>query len=543
MLRVSFSVLFLCAALLPAGLGISMAENGLETGFVVICPINGMVDDGMAVIVKRAIRDAAEAKALIFVIDTPGGMVDSAIEISNTILEAECRTIAYIKGMGAISAGALIAYSCDDMIMAPGTNIGASAPVMMGAEPSAEFNEKTKSFLRSRYRALGEEKGHPPLIGEAMVDAKTEVLGYRDADGRYRFVRGESRGPALEPEAPTAADPAQQTVERALETVGTQARDLVRRVLDGAPAVPDSGDTSTEGDPETSLDEAPAPESVEVVSAAGELLTLTSDEALRFGVVKSKADDIEEMLEQENLASARRIEIVPTWAEKMFRWLTSPMISSLLLLCGIGGIYMELKTPGFGIPGIVGMCCLALFFVSYLIIGLADWVDVLLVAAGIGLIAVELFFLPGFGVVGSTGILCLVIGFYMTLTRVPIPQYEWDYVRLWDAGQILATTSALFFAFVIATWKVFPRTPFFRWLVLATEQQVDAGYVVQTAEDARLAVGLKGSATTMLRPSGRGRFEGKTYDVVTRGEFIAPGCPIEIIEVKGNRYVVKERTP
>lgn len=542
MTRVVFSILLVCAALLPSNNGFSMAENDTETGVVVLCPIDGMVDDGMAVIVKRAVKEAAQTKALIFIIDTPGGLVDSAIEISNTILEAECRTIAYIKGMGAISAGALIAYSCDDMVMAPGTNIGASAPVMMGAEPSDEFNEKTKSFLRSRYRALGEEKGHPPLLGEAMVDAKVEILGYRDAEGRYRFVRGESRTSSREPEAPAAKDPAQQTVEKALETVGTQARDMVRRLLDSAPGEPAPEGTAPSD--ESAPEEAPPPsESLEVVSAAGELLTLTSDEALHFGVIKSKADNVDELLEQENLASARRIEIVPTWAEIIFRWLTSPIISSLLLLCGIGGIYMELKTPGFGIPGIIGLSCLALFFGSYLIIGLADWLDVLLVVTGTALIAVELFLLPGFGVVGSTGILCLAIGFYMTLTRVPIPQYDWDYVRLWDAGQILATTSALFLAFVIATWKVFPRTPFFRWLVLASEQQVDAGYVVQTEEDARMAVGLQGTATTMLRPSGRGRFEAKTYDVVTRGEYIEPGRPIEIIEVKGNRYVVKERTP
>ena len=129
-------------------LGAQAQEAPAPEAFIVVCPIEEMVDDGMAVIVERAIEEARGAAALIFHVDTPGGLVDAAIEISNSILNAPCPTIAYLDGMGAISAGALISYSCDHIVMAPATNIGASAPVLAGGQEAAPtMDKKAKSFF------------------------------------------------------------------------------------------------------------------------------------------------------------------------------------------------------------------------------------------------------------------------------------------------------------------------------------------------------------------------------------------------------------
>lgn len=502
-----------------------------SAGFVVVCPVEGMVDDGMAVVVKRAVEEARGAAAIVFKVDTPGGLVDSAIEISGTILGASCRTIAYVTGMGAISAGALIAYSCDEIIMAPATNIGASAPVIMGAaEPSEEFNEKTRSYLRSRYRALGEEKGHEPLLGEAMVDAKIAVLARRDAEGKFVFLRVDKEAPpsASTPEVITFLDSAR----KALGKDTTEAlRDLVEKMA-GTP-----GETAAPAPSAT--EPVVLPDGTEIVSRAGELLTLSSREAEYYGLIPTIAEALDEVLAFNNLAGTRIVEIEPTWSERLFRWLTSPLISGLLLLFGIGGLYIEIKTPGFGLPGIIGVTCLAIFFGSYLVIGLANWIDILLVLAGLALILIEIFVTPGFGLIGVSGILCLLAGFYLALTRVTIPQYSWDFQRLEGAGQTVFVSGVLFAVFVVATWKLFPKTPFFRWIVLAQSQPAAQGYVVQTSEEQR-AIGQRGRSITMLRPAGRGRFGNKTYDVVTQGEFVEPDRPIEIVEVAGNRYVVIE---
>ncbi len=514
-------------------------------GFVVVCPIEEMVDDGMAVIVERAVREAEGAAALIFEVDTPGGRVDSAIEITKSIMSADCPTIAQVQGMGAISAGALISYACDHIVMASGTNIGASAPIIMGgAEPSEEVNEKTKSFLRGRYRALGEEKGHSPLLGEAMVDAGVELRGYMEEDGTFAIFRVDrdsedgARGRGFSERFDELKRLVREESPESLEEfLADEAIEIVRQILKEDEVAPEDAAAQRDEDEQAEI----LSDGTELICGAGELLTLTSNEAWRYGLIPVKCNSLAETMSYHGYHGMGVKRITPTWSEALFRWLTSPMISGLLLMLGVGGLYIEIRTPGVGLPGIIGAVCLAIFFGSYLVIGLADWVDILLVVVGIALIAAEVFLIPGFGVAGVAGGVCLVAGLYLSLTRVPIPQYAWDFDRLEDAGQTLFTAAVTFAALTLVSWKILPKTPFARWLVLSNAQLATAGYVVQTEAQTTAAMGLRGVSASMLRPAGRGRFGLRRYNVVTRGEFIEKGRPIEIIEAEGNRYVVVER--
>ncbi|HNR30381.1 MAG TPA: hypothetical protein PKI11_05790, partial [Candidatus Hydrogenedentes bacterium] len=389
----------------------------LPDEFIVLCPINDEIDDGVAVVVERAVREAAGARAIVFLIDTPGGRVDSAIDITEHIMGARCRSVAFIHKMGAISAGALISFACDDIVMSPASNIGAALPFVPGMEPNVSLDEKSRSFVRAKFRALGEAKGHDPLLGEAMVDPDVALYGYRDADGRF-------------------------VIEKDLRA-GSQE--------EGGEEGPPPG----------------LPAEARLISPRGNLLTLTAEEAIEFGLIEVKAKDEEEVLGHFGWAELRRVVITPTWAEALFGFLTSPLISSLLLMCGLGGLYFEVRTPGFGLPGIIGLTCLALFFGAQFIIGLADWMDVLLVLAGVVLLGVEIFVLPGFGIAGMAGIGCLFAGLYLSLTRVPVPQYTWDFVRLSEAVQTLATAAIALTAIMLISWFYLPRTRLLNWLVLA----------------------------------------------------------------------------
>jgi membrane-bound serine protease (ClpP class) len=516
-----------------------------ESGYVAIVKIEGEIDDGVAVVVERTVKEAANADGIIFVIDTPGGRVDSAITITRHIMSAKCPTIAYVEGMGAISAGAIISYACDHIVMAPASNIGASTPITMGAQDEAsQVTEKSMSFIRAKYRALGEENGHNPLLGEAMVDNEIELWGHLGADGVYTVykMRGgdvvethstEVRGESTASETPPAA-----LVSLRMQAPGGLPE--VFRELIGEPAPEPETEEAPEAQPLVDEQGRPAtvPEGADLISEAGKLLTLTSQEAVKYQLSPLQADTIDEAIGLLGKAELKRHFVVPTFAEELFAWLTSPMISGLLLMLGMGGLYMEVRTPGFGLPGIIGVSCLALFFGSYLVLGVADWADLIFVVAGLALLAAEIFVLPGFGVAGVAGIACLLTGFYLALVTNPIPQYDWDFARLNDAGQTLTTALLLFAGLVAMTWNLFPRTPLARWLVLADTQDNAAGYIVQSDEEERLSTGLRGEALSFLRPAGRARFAGKNYDVVTRGEFIEAGIPIRIIQVYGNRYVV-----
>jgi membrane-bound serine protease (ClpP class) len=446
-----------------------------------------MVDDGLAVLVERAVKESQGAKALVFIVDTPGGLVDSAIDITSHIGKARCPTVAYIEGMGAISAGAMISYACDTMIMTGDTNIGAATPVTFSEEGATVAGEKSVSFVRSKFRSLATINGHNADIAEAMVDSDVVLRECIDAEGKLTIVRG------------AAED--------------------------------DSNNEDATEDP-----------GCRVVLEKDKLLTLTAQDALAWGLIPHLALDFDDALSFLGIDDYARRELMPTWSEELFRFLTNPTIAGILIFLGIGGIYLEAQTPGFGFAGVVGLVCLSLFFGAHILIGLADWLDVLLVLVGIGLLMVEVFLLPGFGVAGVAGIIALGMGLYMSLTRVTFPEYSWQFDQLDNVAISLAVAVVGMIALVLLGGWIFPKTPFYGKLVLQTTQNVDQGYVMKTEEE--FVVGMRGVALSMLRPAGRGRFNDQSIQVVARGDFIEAGTPIVIVQTDGNRYMVdavKER--
>ena len=452
-------------------------------GFFLLCPIDGMVDDGLAVLVQRAVEESRGAKALIFVVNTPGGLVDAAIEITSSIGKARCPSYAFIEGMGAISAGAMISYACDNMVMTGEANIGAATPVIFSQEGTTVAGEKSVSFVRAKFRTLAEINGYNPDIAEAMVDPDV-VLRMRT----------------------------------------TESGDV--EVFAVAP-----GDEPEEGE-----NGALTNDNSHIVCAEGKLLTLSAGQAKEWGLISYIARDLDDALAHYNLAEYARRDVIPTWSEHLFRFLTNPTMAGILLFLGIGGLYLEVQSPGFGFAGIVGLTCLALFFGAHMLLGLADWVDVLFVFVGVGLLLVEILILPGFGVAGVAGIICLGMGLYMSLTRVTIPEYSWEFDRLDDVAISFVVTVVGMIGAALLTGWIFPKTPFYGKLVLLTDQQAKKGYVIKTSES--FTVGMRGTALSMLRPAGRARVNGRSIQVVARGDFIDPGTPVVIVQTDGNRFMV-----
>lgn len=145
-------------------------------GQTFIVPVEGMIDGPLAAYIERALRDAADAGAglVVFHIDTFGGLVDAADEIRKTILNAEVPTVALID-KNAASAGALISYAADRIVMVPGASIGA-ATVVQGTSGEAA-PDKYQSYMRGLMRATAEANGRDPAIAEAMVDESIEIEG------------------------------------------------------------------------------------------------------------------------------------------------------------------------------------------------------------------------------------------------------------------------------------------------------------------------------------------------------------------------------
>lgn len=265
----------------------------------------------------------------------------------------------------------------------------------------------------------------------------------------------------------------------------------------------------------------------------GKLLTLTTSEALKHRVADFRADTLEAVLERLGLGGAEIRRASVNWAEQIVRFLTHPILGSVLMTIGILGIIVEIRTPGFGVPGIIGLTSLGLFFWGHWLVRLAGWEEILLVALGIALLSIELFVTPGFGLMGVAGILALLAGLTLSLFGAGATVQ----LIIQAAGRVvLALLAAVVGSLVLL--RFLPHLPYARKLVLDTALGAPAGYASAPEGDLRW-VGKHGTATSPLRPAGIGEFEGERVDVVSDGAFVEAGAAIEVVRVEGNRIVVR----
>lgn len=267
------------------------------------------------------------------------------------------------------------------------------------------------------------------------------------------------------------------------------------------------------------------------LSAKGKLLTLTTSEALAHGVADLEATDLQELLEKLELDRAPRRRAEVNWAERVLRFLTQPVVASLLLTIGFLGLLIELQTPGVGLPGVLGVLCLVAFFGGHAIVKLVGWEQVLLVVLGLALLALEIFVLPGFGVAGVLGLVALGAGLTTSLLGAGATP---EAILLAVARVAISATLALLGAWIAL--RFLPRVPGGRKLILSTT----VGEASGTEEAEPLSfVGARGTSITPLRPAGIALLAGERVDVVSQGEFIAPGEPIEVVTHEGHRVVVR----
>jgi len=467
----------------------------------VVITVEDMIDDGLyASILRRADEALAMgATHIILEIDTLGGLVSAADDISSFLileLSPQAHTVAFISRK-AISAGAMIAVSCNDIIMRHNTTIGDAAPITMGASLEGVEREKAESFVRSIFTRAAEANGYPEPLLRAMVTRQLEVYRVRNlATRQYEFF---------------------------------EAEDLPR----------DAG--------EYDLD------NKELVVRGDEILTLTAPRALEYGVARAVVADHREALafleQRDGITFDPDVPVLrPVWSEQMVRWLNSPTVVAVLVMIAMLGIYIELNTPGVGLPGLVAVIAIVIMVGSKYLVGMATWVEVAIFVLGVVLLAVEIFLIPGFGVAGIAGIILMFVGFLGMLVRNPPGEIPWPRSPMaWELlFESLMAVALGFVGFLILAYlitKHLPKMFFLRGLMLEPAAAGAPMRISMTAawgEGAVLAVGAEGEVVSALRPAGQARFGQSTVDVVAEGQFLERGCKVRVVEIRGNRVVVRQ---
>lgn len=279
--------------------------------------------------------------------------------------------------------------------------------------------------------------------------------------------------------------------------------------------------------------EAMVDEDVEIpgVVERGKLLTLSTADARRLGYAAEVAD-WDALLAQLGRGGAEVIESRVNWAERVVRFLTHPLVSPFLLSLGFLGLLIEIKTPAFGLAGLAGASSLALFFGSHLLVGLAGWEVLILLAVGGILLLVEVLVLPGFGVAGVLGSLAIGVAVFLSLvSHAP---------TIWDVMIALQVLGTAVLTVLVVGWllvKHLPQDRRARNLLHQSSMTRDRGY----ASNRRRVelVGLQGVAVTDLRPAGIAQVGEERIDVVSAGTWVQAGTLIRVVGAEGCRHVVE----
>ncbi|MGE4357368.1 MAG: nodulation protein NfeD [Candidatus Omnitrophota bacterium] len=452
-----------------------------ETKPVYILPIKGVIDLGLSGFVKRVVKEAKKdnASSVIVEIDTFGGRVDAAGEIVKSLEELKpIPTKAIISGE-AWSAGALLSLACEEIYMTPGSSIGSAEPRAIGMGSTEEAtDEKTISALRAKFKATAEANRHNPKLAEAFVDKDVEL----------KLVRINEKNFILTPEEIEERNKAGEEIKV-----------------------------------------------IKTITEKGKLLNLTAEEAKEIGLAKEIVANREELLNLLNLKENMLIEPTPTWSENLVRFITHPIVSSLLLTLGFLGIIFEIKIPGWGIAGTLGAISLALFFWGHYLVGLANWTEIILFILALILIFLEIFVIPGFGIAGISGGILLLASIFLALLKHPLHAPR---IELIQAFQVVVYSFFVTLAVLLVSINFIPRTGLWKKIILQQKETKEEGYTAIDLTKENL-IGKIGKTITTLRPAGKADFSGKIMDVVSEGEFIDRNKEIKVVSVEGNKIVVK----
>lgn len=458
--------------------------------------VEGQINTALREKVRRQVEAAKARKEnmFFFVLETaPGGDLQAARGLADDLValgkdpEYRARTVAFIPGK-APDFALFLALACHERVMFKGE--GDSEAVLGEFDafvvPGKKLGQNVE-FIRRSLEDVAQQAAVNKLIVDGLFDMNLTI--YRARNNK------------------------------------TGAREIVSR---------EELDARKGGDwvPEATIKD------------KGVLLKLTASRAMDLRLAKVVENkDIAEVYAQYGVEAKDVRASEPSWLDDFAAFLRQTHVSILLVVIGIAGLVLELKAPGLVVPGVVAAVCFILFFWAQTQLGgQLIYLAIMLFLLGLALLGVEIFLIPGFGVTGVSGILLILAGLVLAgLDKAPESASDWADIVTKLLRYGLTMAGSVILAFLLS--RFLPKIPYANRLMLVPpEDKPEAAEELPALPGVAEAVsmlGQVGTATSMLRPSGLAKFGDRYIDVVTEGEFISPGTPVQVVEVEGTRIVVK----
>ncbi len=459
----------------------------------VIIPFHEIIDPLSGALFERKFSAAVESGVDVIILDihSPGGFTYVTFELMDMVLDAKhVETVAYIE-KDAISGAALLALSCDKVIMLPGARMGDAGEIVMGEDGAYRYTEaKSRSVLAQKVRDTARATGRPVALAEKLVDQDMIVFeATNKKDGSRRFISNK------EWESLEDADDWQR---------GRPVREAGKEMF----------------------------------------FTVNGRRAVELGMANSTIDHRDDLAGQLGVGDPIPV-MKRTWIDTFVFLLNTWPATFLLIVIGLIALVIEFSAPGLSIGGLTSLLCFSLFFWSRFLGGTSGWLEVVLFAVGLLFIAAEVFVIPGFGVAGISGIALTLVSLVMASRRFLIPH---NAAEMSGLGVDVLTVLGAFVGFLAGLMllaKYIGEIPGLSRLTLTPPVAIDGVSAAGIADEAdlpgwqQISVGDVGTTLSPLRPAGKIQIGPFTIDVVTEGDFIPSESPVRVIEKQGVRIVVR----
>ena len=464
---------------------------------------------------RLAKAKTAGADLIVVEIESPGGGLWESFQIAEALRDVDwAYTVAFIP-KSAISGAAIISLGCDEIVMGEQAQIGDVGVIFFDIQSAAYryVDAKWLSTVVGAARTLAESKGHPPELAEAMIDKHAFLYRSKTVDIKLENANDRDTTPEF------------KLIRIAEDSTATAAEIAKRDGLDPNQwkFVPESGHER--------------------------FLTINAESAQQLGLATGTAND--------RMVLGEQLDIKQNWYVQKFKttdsvvyWLNTPVITGLLIIIGLVSLYLELSAPGIGAGGLIAGLCAVLFFWSRFMGGTSGWLEVILFLAGVTFILMEVFVIPGWGVSGFLGLALLLASVIMASQDFVVPHSDRQWTHLITTTLVVVCAGIIFVAAAAVISSRIGSIPGLSRLVLHPTEDTTTQDTANKDQDSTSAkknphathpdvsIGDWGTAESMLRPAGRAKFAGKSFDVVSDGEFIEPGNQVRVVTIKGNRVVV-----